>query len=407
MKRFGLSDIQAQAILDMRLKTLTGLQIEKIEEEYNALMALIKEYKLILSSEEKQNEIIKEELLEVSEKFGDDRRTKIVPAADEIEIEDLIKEEQTVVALTHFGYIKRMPVDTYKSQKRGGKGIVGITTREEDFVKEIFTSSTHDNILFFTNKGKLYQIKCYEIPEAGRTAKGTAIVNLISLEKGENVEAMIPVSEFKEDTYLLMATEKGMIKKTKLKEYDSVRRNGLIAINLLENDNLISVKISNGEANVIMVTKNGKSITFNENDVRQTGRSSQGVKGIALSSGDEVIGMDIYNDINDKMLLAITEHGFGKRTELEEYKVQKRAGMGILTYNITRKTGNLVGMRIVTGNEDLMLITDKGTIIRIPVDSISLLGRATQGVTLIKTGEDSKVVSIETIDKEENIEDEL
>lgn len=405
MKRFNLSDIQAQSILDMRLKTLTGLQIEKIEEEYNALVQLITELKLILASEEKQYEIIEKELREIDNKFGDERKTRIVPAVDEIELEDLIKEEQTVVALTHFGYIKRMPVDTYKSQRRGGKGIVGITTRDEDFVKEIFTASTHDNILFFTNKGRLYQVKCYEIPEAGRTAKGTAIVNIIALEKDEKVEAMIPISEFSENKSLIMATERGMIKKTSLKEYDTIRKSGLIAINILESDNLISVRVSEGDSNVIMVTKEGKSIMFSETDVRETGRSSQGVKGINLADEDEVIGMDIYKDEKGKMLLAITESGFGKRTELEEYRVQKRAGTGVLTYNITRKTGKLIGMRIVTGEEDLMLITNTGTIIRIPVDSISVLSRATQGVTLIKTNENSKVVSIETVEKEETEEE--
>lgn len=407
MKRFKLSDIQAQSILDMRLKTLTGLQIEKIEDEYNALMKLAEELRAILASEDKQNEVIIKELEEVVEKFGDERKTRIVPAVDEIQIEDLIKEEQTVVSLTHFGYVKRMPVDTYKSQKRGGKGVVGMTTRDEDFVKQIFTASTHDNILFFTNKGKLYQVKCYEIPEAGRTAKGTAIVNLIALEKDEKVEATLAISEFEENKTLIMATEKGMIKKTNLKEYDTNRKNGLIAINLVEDDNLISVKISEGKSKIMMITKEGKAITFDENDVRVMGRASQGVRGISLNSEDIVIGMDIFENEENKAILTITESGFGKRTELEEYRVQKRAGSGVLTYNITRKTGKLVGVRIVDGTEDLMLITNTGTIIRIPVDGISMLSRATQGVTLIRTSEESKVVSIETVEKDDAvIEDE-
>ncbi|MGP1608672.1 MAG: DNA gyrase subunit A [Clostridium sp.] len=397
MKRFKLSDVQAQAILDMRLKTLTGLQIEKIEEEYNALVELVKQLNLIIESKVRRYEIIKEELEEILNKFGDARKTKIVPAEGDIDIEDLIKEEQTVIALTHFGYIKRMPIDTYKSQNRGGKGIQGITTREEDFVKEIFTASTHDNLLFFTNQGRVYQLKGYEIPEAGRTAKGTAIVNIIALEKEEKVEATMAISKFEEDKYLIMATESGMIKKTKLKEYDTVRKSGLIAINLKENDRLINVRLTSGDSNVIMVTKKGKAITFKEQDVRETGRASQGVIGMRLHENDMIVGMDTYID-NQNMILTISESGFGKRTELEEYRLQKRGGAGVLTYNVTRKTGDLVGMRIVDGTEDLMLITNEGTIIRIHVKGISVLGRSTQGVTLIRTGKTAKVVSIETIE---------
>ena len=407
MKRFGLTDIQAQAILDMRLKTLSGLQSEKIEEEYNELMELVKELKEIIANESRQYEIIKEELEEVKEKFGDKRLTKIVPVQDDtydINIEDLIKEEQTVIALTHFGYIKRMPVDTYKSQNRGGKGITGMTTRDDDFVKEIFTASTHDTLLFFTNKGKVHQIKGYEVPEAGRTAKGTAIVNILQLEQNEVIQAVIAISEFKDDTYLLMATEEGMIKKTKLSEYNSTRKSGLIGINLKDDDNLISVKLSDGNSNVILVTKLGKAIVFDEKDERETGRSSQGVKGMKLSEEDSIIGMGIFKDNEkDKMLLTITENGFGKNTELEEYRPQKRAGSGVLTYKITRKTGNIIGMRLVTGDadEDVMMITNTGTIIRIHTKDISVLGRSTQGVRLIKTTEDSKVVSIETVVEDE------
>ena len=399
MKRFKLSDVQAQAILDMRLKILTGLQIEKIEEEYNALVELVKQLNLIIESKARRYEIIKEELEEILNKFGDARKTKIVPAEGDIDIEDLIKEEQTVIALTHFGYIKRMPIDTYKSQNRGGKGIQGITTREEDFVKEIFTASTHDNLLFFTNQGRVYQLKGYEIPEAGRTAKGTAIVNIIALEKEEKVEATMAISKFEEDKYLIMATESGMIKKTKLKEYDTVRKSGLIAINLKENDRLINVRLTSGDSNVIMVTKKGKAISFKEQDVRETGRASQGVIGMRLHENDMIVGMDTYID-NKNMILTISESGFGKRTELEEYRLQKRGGAGVLTYNVTRKTGDLVGMRIVDGTEDLMLITNEGTIIRIHVKGISVLGRSTQGVTLIRTGKTAKVVSIETIEAE-------
>ena len=403
MKRFDLTDIQAQAILDMRLKTLTGLQIEKIEAEYNELLKIVAELKAILASDEKQYQIIKEELNEVQEKFGNDRLTKIIPSQDEISLEDLIKEEQSVIALTHLGYIKRMPASTYKSQHRGGKGITGMATRDEDFVKELFTASTHDNILFFTNKGKVYQLKGYDIPEASRIAKGTAIINLLPLDSEEKVEVIMPINKFEDDYYLLMSTTLGMIKKTKLTEYSSVRKSGIIAINLKDDDKLIDVKLTNGNSKIILVTRNGKAITFEETDVRETGRSSQGVIGIKLIKDDTVIGMDTYTDLKDNTLLAITESGFGKRTELEEYRIQKRGGTGVLTYNITKKTGNLVGTKIVNGNEDLMLITNEGTIIRIKVESISILSRATQGVTLIKTTDSSKVVSIETIESEEDL----
>ena len=401
MERFGLSDIQAQAILDMRLKTLSGLQREKIEEEYKQLMELIEHLRAILNSERLVFDIIKEELLEIKDKFGDERKTKIVAAEGEIDVEDLIKEEQTVVALTHFGYIKRMPIDTYKSQRRGGKGITGIATREEDFVKQIFTASTHDIILFFTNKGKVYYLRGYEIPEAGRTAKGTAIVNLLSLDAGEKVSAVIPIQNFADDKYLLMATKNGLIKKTSLKEYDSNRRTGLQGITLKEDDELIGVRLTDGQDNVVLVTRNGMCITFDEKDVRPIGRVSQGVIGIRLDEDDEVIGMESVIAGGKATLLAITENGFGKRTELEEYRVQIRGGKGVITYKITPKTGKLVGVRIATEEEDVMLITDTGTIIRINVKDISVLGRSTQGVTLMRTNDGGKVVSIETLTPEE------
>ena len=400
MERFGLSDIQAQAILDMRLKTLSGLQREKIEEEYAELMKLIEHLRAILASDKLVYDIIKEELLEIRDKFGDDRKTKIVAAEGEIEVEDLIKEEQCVVTLTHFGYIKRMPIDTYKSQKRGGKGITGIATREEDFVKQIFTCSTHDTILFFSNKGKVYRLRGYEIPEAGRTAKGTAIVNLLMLNGGEKISAVIPIANFADGKYLLMATRNGIIKKTKLTEYMSVRKNGLIGITLKEDDELIDVRLTDGEDNVVLVTSKGMCITFDEKDVRPMGRVSQGVIGIRLSDGDFVIGMESIIHGSKATLLAITENGFGKRTELDEYRVQTRGGKGVITYKVTPKTGNLVGIRIATDEEDVMLITDTGTIIRLRVSDISILGRSTQGVTLMRTNE-GKVVSIETIEKED------
>ena len=397
MERFGLSDVQAQAILDMRLKTLSGLQREKIEEEYKQLMELIEHLRAILNSERLVFDIIKEELLEIKDKFGDDRKTKIVAGEGEIDLEDLIKEEQTVVALTHSGYIKRMPIDTYRSQKRGGKGITGIATKEDDFVKQIFTASTHDMILFFTSKGKLYKLRGYEIPEAGRTARGTAIVNLLSLDPGERVSAVIPIQNFAEGKYLLMATKNGLIKKTALKEYDTTRKTGLQGITLKDEDELIAVRLTDGQDNVVLVTKNGLCITFDEKDVRPIGRVAQGVIGIRLDDDDEVIGMESVIGGGKATLLAITENGFGKRTELDEYRVQKRGGRGVITYKITPKTGQIVGVRIATEDDDVMLITDKGTIIRLKVKEISVLGRSTQGVTLMRTNDGGKVVSIETL----------
>nr|MBP3680831.1 DNA gyrase subunit A [Clostridia bacterium] len=406
MERFGLSEIQAQAILDMRLKTLSGLQREKIEEEYNELMKLIEHLREILNSEKLVFDIIKEELLEIKQKYGDERLTKIVAAEGEFNIEDLIKDEQTVVALTHFGYIKRMPIDTYKSQRRGGKGITGIATREEDFVKQIFTASTHDTILFFSNKGKLYKLRGYEIPEAGRTAKGTAIVNLLRLDNGEKISAVIPLSNFAEGKYLLMATKNGLIKKTALSEYNSNKKTGLLAITLKEDDELIEVRLTDGEDNVVLVTSKGMCITFDEKDVRPVGRSAQGVLGIRLDKEDFVIGMESVIGGKNATLLAITEHGFGKRTELEEYRVQNRGGKGVITYKVTPKTGNIVGIRIANGDEDVMMITDKGTIIRLKVKEISVLGRSTQGVTLMRTNDGGKVVSIEIINTEDEVQEE-
>ena len=403
MERFGLTDVQAQAILDMRLKTLSGLQREKIEEEYKQLMELIDHLRAILSSEKLLFDVMKEELIEVRDKFGDERKTKIVASEAEIELEDLIKEEECVVALTHYGYIKRMPIDTYRSQRRGGKGITGMVTRENDFVKEIFIASTHDTILFFSNKGKLYKLRGYEIPEAGRTAKGTAIVNLLSLDPGEKVSAVIPLQNFAEGKYLLMATKNGLIKKTALKEYDTTRRTGLQGITLKDDDELIAVRLTDGEDNVVLVTRKGLCITFDEKEVRPIGRVAQGVIGIRLDDDDEVIGMESVINGGKATLLAITENGFGKRTELDEYRVQKRGGRGVITYKITPKTGELIGVRIATEDDEVMLVTDTGTIIRLKVKDISILGRSTQGVTLMRTSDGGKVVGMEilTPEKEE------
>ena len=396
MKRFNLTEIQANAILEMRLRTLSGLQREKIEEEYKQLMEQIERYRAILASEKLVCDIIRDELLEMKAKYGDERRTQIIAAEGEMTNEDLIKEESVVVAMTRFGYIKRMPIDTYKAQRRGGKGITGIQTREEDFVKQLFVTSTHDTLMFFTNKGKVYRLKGYEVPEAGRTAKGTAIVNLLQLDGDEKVTAVIPIKEFVDGQYLLMATRGGIIKKTKLLEYNSARKTGLQAISLKDGDELIDVRLTDGERNVVMVTHEGMSITFAESDVKPVGRVSQGVIGIRVSEGDFVVGMEpIYNE--KAYLLAITENGFGKRTELEEYRVQIRAGKGVITYKTTPKTGKVVGIQVVEDNDDVMLITDKGVIIRLEVMNISVLGRSTQGVTLMRTNDGGKVVSIAKI----------
>ena len=405
MKRFGLDDIQAQSILDMRLKTLSGLQREKIEEEYQNLLKLIEHLRAILADEKLVFNLIKEESLEMIEKYGDERLTKIVKAEGDLEDEDLIDDENSIITLTHFGYIKRMPVDTYKSQRRGGKGISGLTTREDDFVKQIFNASTHDIILFFTNKGKLYRLRGFDIPEAGRTAKGTAIVNLLQLDAGEKIAAVIPLKGFNDSKYLLMNTKNGLIKKTPLTEYDSGRKTGLMAITLKDEDELIDVRLSNGDNNVVLVTKKGLCITFSEEDVRPVGRTAQGVLGIRVSEDDEVIGMETITENKDNTLLAITENGFGKRTELDEYRVQTRGGKGVITYKTTSKTGNIVGVRIANENQDVMMITDKGTLIRIEVKEVSILGRATQGVTLMRTNDGGKVVSIETISDEETSEE--
>ena len=405
MKRFGLDDIQAQSILDMRLKTLSGLQREKIEEEYQNLLKLIEHLRAILADEKLVFNLIKEESLEMIEKYGDERLTKIVKAEGELEDEDLIDDENSIITLTHFGYIKRMPVDTYKSQRRGGKGISGLTTREDDFVKQIFNASTHDIILFFTNKGKLYKLRGFDIPEAGRTAKGTAIVNLLQLDPGEKIAAVIPLKSFEDAEYLIMNTKKGLVKKTPLNEYNTDRKTGLIAITLKDEDELIDVRLSNGKNNIVLVTKKGLCITFSEEDVRPVGRTAQGVLGIRVSDDDEVIGMETITENKDNTLLAITENGFGKRTELDEYRVQTRGGKGVITYKITSKTGDIVGVRIANENQDVMMITDKGILIRIGVKEVSILGRATQGVTLMRTNDGGKVVSIETISDEEKLEE--
>ncbi|MGI6777191.1 MAG: DNA gyrase subunit A [Acetivibrionales bacterium] len=400
IERFGLSEKQAQAIVDMRLGRLTGLEREKIDNEYRELLEKIAYYKDVLANEYMVLNIIKEELEVIKNKYGDERRTEITIDEDEINIEDLIKEEESVITLTHFGYIKRIPADTYKIQKRGGKGIQGLSTREDDFVENLFITSTHNYILFFTNKGKVYRLKAYQIPESGRHAKGTAIVNLLELDPNESVTTVIPIQEYKEGLYLVLATKNGLVKKTDLMQYDNIRKGGLIAVTLRENDELIGVRLTDGTKDIMLVTRNGLSIRFNEKDVRPLGRVSQGVRGIRLEEGDSVIGMGYVAE--DTTLLVVTENGFGKRTDVDEYKPQSRGGKGVLTYRATEKTGKIAGMKIVNDNDDVMLISSDGTIIRMKVDEISVLSRATQGVKLMRQNDGSKVVGVTRIIIEDN-----
>ncbi|MGE4283113.1 MAG: DNA gyrase subunit A [Clostridia bacterium] len=401
MEEFTLSDVQSQSILDMRLARLTGLERDKINAEYNELLETIKYLKDILGNEAIVLNIIKEELLIIKEKFGDERKSELAIAQDEINIEDLIEEEENVITLTHFGYIKRLPVNTYTSQRRGGKGIVGLSTREEDFVETLFVTSTHHHILFFTDKGKMYRLKTYEIPEAGRQAKGTAIVNLLEIDPGEKVTAVIPVKEFLEGQFLLMTTRNGVIKKTNLMEYDTARKRGLAAITLREEDELIRVKLTDGNQQVILGTRHGQSIRFSEKDVRPMGRTAQGVKAIELNEGDYVVGMSLIRESAD--LLVVTENGFGKRTNLEEYRMQSRGGKGILTYRLTEKTGCIAGIKVVSDTDDVILITSEGTIIRLHTKDITKMGRSTQGVTLMRMEDNIKVVTLARIQEEEEI----
>lgn len=500
MERFSLSEKQSQAIVDMRLGRLTALEREKIDNEYREVLEKIKYYRDVLANETLVLSIIKEELLEYKSQFADERRTVILPDEEDIEIEDLIKEEDVVITLTHYGYIKRLPAYTYKSQRRGGRGIAGLSTREEDFVEDLFITSTHHYILFFTNKGRVYRLKAYEIPEAGRQAKGTAIVNILSLEQDEKINAVIPVEDYSHGLFLFMSTKNGTVKKTSLMEYDNIRKGGLTAIALREGDELVDVRLTDGSKDIVIVTEHGMAIRFNESDVRPLGRVSQGVRGITLDDGDHVIGMtatffdenmdsgkarsisstklsqtdssqaELYQaDLShmessqvelsksvhshaglsnselphgelsqgeqshtelshrellqaeeilseaDKIcdmpvgvtLLVVTENGFGKRTELDEYKVQTRGGKGVLTYRLTERTGKVSGMKLVNDCDDIMLISTDGTIIRMKVSEISILGRATQGVTLMRVEEGSKVAGIARVIREDSNEEAL
>ncbi|MFJ7639754.1 DNA gyrase subunit A [Peribacillus sp. NPDC097264] len=407
MTQFSLSEKQAQAILDMRLQRLTGLEREKIEEEYQALMALIAEFKAVLANEEKVLEIIREELLEIKERFNDKRRTEITLVGFEsLEDEDLIPEENIIVTLTHNGYIKRLPATTYRSQKRGGRGIQGMGTNADDFVDHLLTTSTHDTLLFFTNKGKVYRSKGYEIPEYGRTAKGLPLINLLEVDKGEWVNAIIPVREFTNDWYLFFTTRHGISKRTPLSSFANIRNNGLIAVGLREDDELISVRLTNGEKQIIIGTKAGMMIRFPETDVRTMGRTAAGVKGISLRASDEVIGMEILEE--DEEVLIVTKNGYGKRTNAEEYRIQSRGGKGIKTCNVTEKNGELVAVKTVTGEEeDLMLITAAGVLIRMEVEGISKTGRNTQGVKLIRleSSENEYVSTVAIVGREEEEEE--
>lgn len=394
MVRFGLSEIQAQAILDMRLARLQGLEREKIENEHNELMQKIAYYKSILADEHKLMGVIKDELTEIKQKYGDGRRTKIVADDGGIDEEYLIDEEDVAVTLTHLGYIKRVPENTYKAQRRGGKGIVGLTTRDSDFVKDLIITSTHDYLMFFTDLGKVYKIKAYEIPEASRTAKGTPVINFLNLDQGERVTAVIPVKEFADDNYLIMVTRNGTIKKTPMSQFDTNRKTGLIAITLKDDDKLISVSQSSGEESVYVVTKKGKSITFHEDDVRSMGRSAGGVRAITLDKDDEVVSMEL-DSTGERELLVMTKKGFGKRTSLDEYRLQTRGGKGVSTYDKTKfsKTGELVGATLVSNDDEIMLINSNGVIIRIRANEISKSGRTTQGVKIMKVESGDEIVS--------------
>ena len=403
MIRFGLSEIQAQAILDMRLAKLQGLEREKIQAEYNELLKRIAYYKSLLADEHKLMGVIKDELLEIKGKWGDPRRTKIVADEGELDEEALIDEEDVAITLTHLGYVKRVPADTYKAQRRGGKGIVGLTTRESDFVRDLIITSTHDYLMFFTDMGRVYKIKAYEIPEASRTAKGTPVINFLNLNSTERVTAMIPVREFNADECLVMVTKQGTIKKTPMSEFDTNRKTGLIAITLKEGDKLISVALANGNENVLVVTKQGKAIAFSEDDVRPMGRNAGGVRAILLEKGDEVVSMELDIDQTRKMLV-ITENGFGKRTPLDEYRLQARGGKGVATYDKTKfgKTGLLVGATLVSEDDEVMVINSNGVIIRIRADEVSTLGRTTQGVKIMKVEKGNRIVSFAKVVDEDS-----
>jgi DNA gyrase subunit A len=403
MEKFALSEIQAKAIVDMRLRRLQGLEREKIENEYQELLKLINYLTLLLDDEAMLLQIIKEDLLRIKKTYSDERRSEISISPDEIDYEDMIEEDEVIITLTHAGYIKRVSTGEYVSQKRGGRGKTGLSTREEDFVKDIFTTSTHDYLLFFTNFGKVYRLKAYRIPDGSRISKGTAIVNLLPLESDEKVNAIVPIKDF-EEGFLTLCTKHGVIKKTTLDQFDTSRKTGLIAINLNEDDQLISVRMTSGKDDIIVVTANGKSIRFSEEDVRAMGRTATGVRAIKLTSNDYVIEMDVVTETGK--LLTVSENGYGKRTKLSEYRQQTRGGKGIITYNLNNKTGHVIGAKVVEDSDDLMIINDNGVLIRIKVEDISVTGRITSGVRLMKVDDETRLVSIAKINEQDE-EDEI
>ncbi|URN84447.1 DNA gyrase subunit A [Acetobacterium wieringae] len=403
IERFKLSEIQAQAILDMRLQRLTGLEREKIEEEYKEIMLTIAKLKAILADGQLVLNIIKEELIEIKEKYGDKRRTSFDIDVEDFEIEDLIKEEEVVITMTHIGYVKRITADNYRSQKRGGKGITALSTRENDFVEHLFTTTTHHYLMFFTNLGKVYRLKAFEIPEGGRTARGTAIVNLLPLEEGEQIATMIPVKEFTADKYLIMATKQGIIKKTDLTEYDTSRKNGIIAINLREGDELINVRLVEQDEEIVMGTQCGYAIRFNSEEVRPISRTSIGVRGIELREDDVVVGMDIVKE--ELFVLCVSENGYGKLSASDLYRPQKRGGKGVQTYKVTKKTGELVGFCVISRDGEIMMINNQGVVIKLEGNDISAVGRNTQGVRLMKLSPDESIATISKVYKEDPVDD--
>lgn len=401
MENFALSEKQAQAILDMRLQRLTGLEREKIDAEYAELMKTIEALKAILADETKVLNIIKEELIEIKSKYSDERRTSIEKAENEIDYEDLIQEQEVVITLTHAGYIKRISADTYTAQKRGGRGIQAMSTKDDDFVEHIFITSTHNHILFFSNQGRVYKLKGYEVPEAGRTAKGTNLVNLLQLNPNEKIQTAIYFKEFDEDRFLVMCTKNGTIKKTSLNQYSNIRKSGLIAINLNEGDELVSVRMTCGDDDIFIATRDGMAIRFSEKDARPLGRSASGVRGISLNEDDFVVGMEIVDE--EQSVLVVSENGFGKKTAIKEYKCQFRGGKGLITYKVTEKTGPLVGARMVRETDEMMLINSEDIAIRINVADISTTSRNAMGVTLMKNKGDEKILAIAKIDSDNSI----
>lgn len=381
-----------------------GLEREKIENEYEELRKKIEYYNMLLADEKMLMGVVKEELLEIKEKYGDERRTKIVADMSDMDDEDLIEEKQVAITLTHLGYLKRIPADTYKTQKRGGKGITGLTTRENDFVSDLIMTSTHDNLMFFTNTGKVHRIKAYEIPEATRTAKGTPAINFLNLMQRERITAVIPFRDFRDDKYLMAVTKNGTIKKTAISQFDTNRKTGLIAINLKDGDELVAIKQTSGSDNVIIITKNGKCICFSEDDVRPMGRIAGGVRAIKLEDDDEVVSMELVQPHEE--LLVVTSNGFGKRTPVKDYKIQARGGKGLLTYDKSKfkKTGRLIGAMVVDEDDEILLINSEGTIIRIKANEVSKLGRATQGVKIMRTDDESNIISMAKVIREEEHE---